>query len=131
LAQAAGFSLVHAFGHKPFAIGSSFVPIGYLLCIVKDEKTMVTVLVFGLTLRDMVGETEFKFEVSEPTTVRKLIESNQDRMGPLLQFLLNREVMIAVNKKVSAEDTVVKDGDIVKLSHQSRMSYDGTRDIPV
>jgi sulfur-carrier protein len=105
--------------------------IGYLLCIVKDEKTMVTVLVFGLTLRDAVGETEFELEVSEPTTVRKLIESNQDRMGPLLQFLLNREVMIAVNKKVSAEDTVVKDGDIVKLSHQSRTSYDGTRDIPI
>ena len=92
---------------------------------------MVKVLVFGLTLRDAVGETEFELEVSEPTTVRKLIESYQDRMGPLLQFLLNREVMIAVNKKVSAEDTVVKDGDIVKLSHQSRTSYDGTRDIPV
>ena len=80
---------------------------------------MVTILVFGLTLRDAVGETEFECEVSEPTTVRKLIESNQDRMGPLLQFLLNRELMIAVNKKVSAEDTMVKDGDIVKLSHQS------------
>ena len=92
---------------------------------------MVTVLVFGLTLRDAVGETEFEIEVSEPTTVRKLIESNQDRMGPLVQFLLNREVMIAVNKKVSAEDTVIKDGDIVKLSHQSRTSYDGTRDIPI
>ena len=92
---------------------------------------MVTVLVFGLTLRDAVGETEFEFEVSESTTVRKLIESNQDRMGPLVQFLTNREVMIAVNKKVSAEDSVVKDGDIVKLSHQSRTSYDGTRDIPV
>jgi molybdopterin synthase sulfur carrier subunit len=92
---------------------------------------MVTVLVFGLTLRDAVGETEFEFEVSEPTTVRNLIESNQDRMGPLVQFLLNREVMIAVNKKVSAEDTVVKDGDIVKLSHQSRVSYDGTRVIPI
>jgi molybdopterin synthase sulfur carrier subunit len=92
---------------------------------------MVTVLVFGLTLRDSVGETELKLEVSEPTTVRKLIESHQDRMGPLLQFLKNREVMITVNKKVSAEDTVVKDGDIVKLSHQSRVSYDGTRDIPI
>ena len=90
---------------------------------------MVTVLVFGLTLRDAVGETEFKLEVPEPTTVRKLIESNQDRLGPLLQFLANREVMITVNKKVSADDTVVKDGDIVKLSHQSRMSYDGTRDV--
>jgi sulfur-carrier protein len=92
---------------------------------------MITVLVFGLTLRDAVGETEFECAASEPTTVRKLIESNQDRMGPLLQFLLNRELMIAVNKKVSGEDTVIKDGDIVKLSHQSRTSYDGTRDIPV
>ena len=92
---------------------------------------MVTVLVFGLTLRDAVGGTEFECDVLEPTTVRKLIESNQDRMGPLLQFLLNREVMITVNKKVSAEDTVVRDGDIVKLSHQSRTSYDGTRDIPI
>ena len=25
----------------------------------------------------------------------------------------------------------IKDGDIVKLSHQSRVSYDGTRDIPI
>src|SRR5207247_7927042 len=99
--------------------------------LTRDEDQMVTVLVFGLTLRDAVGESEFELEVSEPTTVRKLIESNQDRMGPLVQFLANREVMIAVNKKVSAEDTVVKDGDIVKLSHQSRMSYDGTRDIPI
>lgn len=92
---------------------------------------MVTVLVFGLTLRDAVGDTEFELEVSELTTVRELIESNQDRMGPLVQFLANREVMITVNKKVSAEDTVVRDGDIVKLSHQSRMTYDGTRDIPI
>ena len=92
---------------------------------------MVKVLIFGLTLRDSVGETEFELEVSEPTTVRKLIESNQDRMGPLLQFLTNREVMITVNKKVSADDTVIKNGDTVKLSHQSRTSYDGTRDIPI
>lgn len=92
---------------------------------------MVRVLVFGLTLRDAVGETEFELEIPGPTTVRKLIESNQDRMGPLVQFLVNRELMITVNKKVSAEDTVVRDGDIVKLSHQSRTSYDGTRDIPI
>jgi molybdopterin synthase sulfur carrier subunit len=38
--------------------------------------------------------------------------------------------LIAVNKKVSGEDTVVKDGDTVKLTHQSRVSYDGTRDLP-
>ena len=92
---------------------------------------MVTVLVYGLTLRDAVGEAELELEVLGPTTVRKLIEANRDRMGPLLQFLANREVMITVNKKVSADDTMVKDGDTVKLSHQSRVSYDGTRDIPI
>jgi molybdopterin synthase sulfur carrier subunit len=119
-----------------------FVYLVHLVCFVQPNKrdkpnkpnnevSMVTVLVFGLTLRDAVGEAEFELAISEPTTVRKLIESNQDRMGPLMQFLANREVMIAVNKKVSAEDTVVKDGDIVKLSHQSRVSYDGTRDIPI
>ena len=92
---------------------------------------MVTVLVFGLTLRDAVGESEFELGLSGPTTVRKLLELNRDRLGGLLQFLIKGEVMITVNKKVSGEDTVVKDGDIVKLSHQSRASYDGTRDIPV
>jgi sulfur-carrier protein len=92
---------------------------------------MVTMQVFGLTLRDAVGETEFEFEVSGQTTVRKLIELNQDRTGSLMQFLASRELMIMVNKKVSAEDTVIKDGDTVKLSHQSRTSYDGTRDIPI
>ena len=92
---------------------------------------MVTVQVFGLTLRDALDGIEFEFEVMEPTTVRKFIESNQDRLGPLLEFLVNREVMIAVNKKISADDTMVKDGDIVKFSHQSRLSYDGRRDIPV
>ncbi len=92
---------------------------------------MVTVLVFGLTLRNAVGESELELELSEPTTVRKLLESNRDRLGGLLQFLMNREIMITVNKKVSGEDTIVKEGDIVKLSHQSRTTYDGTRDIPV
>ena len=92
---------------------------------------MVTVQVFGLTLRDALEETEFEFEIMEPMTVRQLIESNQNHLRPLWQFLVNREVMIAVNKKISADDTVIKDGDIVKLSHQSRVSYDGTRDIPI
>ena len=93
---------------------------------------MVTVLVFGLTLRNAVGDTEFDLVISGPTTVRKLLESNQDRMGPLLQFMANREVMITVNRKVGADDSVVKDGDIVKLSHQSgASSYDGTRHIPI
>lgn len=91
---------------------------------------MVKVLVFGLTLREAVGETELELDVSVPTTVRKLVETNESRLGALLSFILNREVLITVNKKVSTEDSVVKGGDIVKFSYQSRTTYDGTRDIP-
>ena len=91
---------------------------------------MVKVLVFGLTLRNAVGVHEIEVESAGPTTVMKLIEAHLDQLGALLPFMMNREVLITVNKKVSAEDSAVKDGDTVKMSYQSRTSYDGTRDIP-
>jgi molybdopterin synthase sulfur carrier subunit len=42
----------------------------------------------------------------------------------------SREALITINKKIGSEDSPVRDGDVVKLSFQSRTSYDGTRDIP-
>ena len=92
---------------------------------------MVTVLVLGNTLRDAVGENEIEVPLHEPTTVKKLIEGHQEQLGGLLRFIANREALITVNKKIGSEDSPVKDGDIVKFSHQSRTTYDGTRDIPV
>jgi molybdopterin synthase sulfur carrier subunit len=92
---------------------------------------MVKVLVFGLTLRNAVGEHEIEVEAIQPTTVKQLIEAHPKELGALLDFILNREVLITVNKKVSTEDSAVKDGDVVKLSYQSKSSYDGVRDIPV
>ena len=83
---------------------------------------MVTVLIFGLTLRDAVGESELDLELSGATTVKKLVEANQDRLGGLAPYMANREVLITVNKKVSTDDTAVKDGDVVKFSFQSRTS---------
>ncbi|MEY4527652.1 MAG: hypothetical protein RL768_1371 [Nitrospirota bacterium] len=91
---------------------------------------MVTVLVFGKVIQEAVGENEFSIESAAPTTVRKLIEANAESLGPLLRFIDSREALISVNKKVGTQDTVVKDGDTVKVSFQSRMSYDGMRDIP-
>lgn len=91
---------------------------------------MVTVLVFGRVIQDAVGDSEFSIEAAEATTVRKLIEANAETLGALLRFIDSREALISVNKKVGTEDSVVKDGDTVKVSFQSRMSYDGMRDIP-
>ncbi|WP_455245568.1 MoaD/ThiS family protein [Petrachloros mirabilis] len=92
---------------------------------------MVKVLIFGLTLRDLLGECEFEVEPSGVMTVKKLLEAYPEQFGPLGPFMANREVLVAVNKKIGTEESTVKDGDVVKLTHQSRTSHDGVRDIPV
>jgi molybdopterin synthase sulfur carrier subunit len=91
---------------------------------------MVTVLILGNTLRDAVGESEVEVALTEATTVKRLLEANQEQLGGLLRFIASREALITVNKKIGADDSPVKDGDVVKFSFQSRASYDGTRDIP-
>lgn len=91
---------------------------------------MVKVLVFGLTLRNAVGAHEIEIEVGQPTTVKHLIHAHPEQLGALLPFMMQREVLVAVNKKVGSEDSPVKDGDVVKVTHQSKTSYDGVRDIP-
>ena len=91
---------------------------------------MVKVLVFGLTLRQAMGTHEIELDVAETTTIKKMIDAHPDQLGALVPFMHQREVLVAVNKKVGSEDSVVKDGDVVKLTHQSKTSYDGVRDIP-
>jgi molybdopterin synthase sulfur carrier subunit len=91
---------------------------------------MVKVLVFGLTLRHAVGAHEIELDVEGPSTIKKMIDAHPDQLGALVPFMQQREVLVAVNKKVGSEDSVVKDGDVVKLTHQSKTSYDGVRDIP-
>jgi molybdopterin synthase sulfur carrier subunit len=91
---------------------------------------MVSVQIFGQTLRAVVDENEIEVPVTGPTTVKQLIEANQEQLGPLLPFIKNREALITINKKIGSEDSPVRDGDVLKVSFQSRTSYDGTRDIP-
>lgn len=90
----------------------------------------MTILVLGNTLRDAVGESEIEVVLTEPTTVKRMIEANPDQLGGLRRFLVDRETLITVNKRIGSEDSPVKNGDVVKFSFQSRTSYDGTRDIP-
>jgi molybdopterin synthase sulfur carrier subunit len=91
---------------------------------------MVTVLVFGNTLRGVVDNSKVEVGLSGSLTVKQLLEMNRERLGGLLQFITSREVLITVNKKIGTADSSVNDGDVVKFSFQSRASYDGTRDIP-
>jgi len=88
---------------------------------------MVTVLLFGIQLRDAVGDSEILIESAAPTTVRKFIEANQDRLGAVLPYLEKSEVLIMVNKKVGTQDSAVKDGDTIKFTHQFNPVFEGAR----
>jgi molybdopterin synthase sulfur carrier subunit len=86
---------------------------------------MVTVLLFGLTLQQRVGESELRLEVPGPLTVKALLESNPDKLAGALSFMHKGELLVTVNKKVGSLESVVKDGDVVKLTHQTNPTYEG------
>ncbi len=89
---------------------------------------MVTILVFGETLRQAIGESEVQVAVGGPTTVRALlVESQPETLGALAPFLQKGEVLVTVNKKVAVLDSAVKDGDTVKLTHQCHPTFEGAR----
>lgn len=86
---------------------------------------MVTVLLFGLTLQQSVGESELQLDVAGPVTVKVLLESNQAILAGALPFMHKGELLVTVNKKVGSLDSMVKDGDVVKLTHQAHPIFDG------
>ena len=87
---------------------------------------MVKVLVFGQTLLDSVDEPEMEYTLSEPVTVRALLESHQASLKNLLPFLNSSQLMVTVNQKISTLEALVKNGDTVKLTHQFHPDLEGT-----
>ena len=91
---------------------------------------MEKVLILGPTLQERVTETELDLEVEGPVAIKALIEGNAELLDGLAPFVVRGELLVTVNRKVGSLDSVVRDGDVLKISHQSRASYDGTTDIP-
>ena len=90
-----------------------------------ERVRMVTILLFGLTLRESVGESEVQVEVADQMTVKTLLESNQEKLAGALPFMRRSELLVTVNKKVGSLESTVRDGDVVKLTQQSNPQYDG------
>ena len=91
---------------------------------------MVSVQIFGQVLQAVVEESEMEVPVMATTTVKQLVKQHPTQLAGLLPYLASREILITINKKIGSEDSPICDGDVIKLSFQSRVSYDGTRDIP-
>jgi molybdopterin synthase sulfur carrier subunit len=88
---------------------------------------MVKVIIYGVTLRQIVESNEYDLTVDGPTSVRGLLEGHQDQFGGLLPFMSKGELLVTVNRKVGTLDSKVQDGDIVKLTHQFNPTYEGAR----
>lgn len=88
---------------------------------------MVTVRIFGQTLLPCVEDPEMECEVSGPIKVRDLLESHQDKFSGLMEFLRKSELMITVNQKIVTLDSLVKDGDQIKITHQITPELEGAR----
>ncbi len=86
---------------------------------------MVTILMFGHTLREAVGESEIEVEIATPTSVKAILEANQEKLGGALGLANKGEIVVAVNKKVGSLDSIVNDGDTVKLTHQFNPIFEG------
>ncbi|MFO0773386.1 MAG: MoaD/ThiS family protein [Nitrospiraceae bacterium] len=87
---------------------------------------MVTVIVIG-QLQQHMPEPEYPVELTAPTTVKTLLEGHEDLFLPLRPFLSSSQLMVTVNKKIGTLDSVVKDGDTVKLTYSANFSYEGAR----
>lgn len=91
---------------------------------------MVKVLILGVTLQQRMKETELDLDVDGPMAIKALINGNGDLAEALTPFVERGELLVTVNRKVGSIDSLVRDGDVLKIAHQSRASYDGTTDIP-
>ena len=88
---------------------------------------MIRVLLYGVTLRQADDETELTCGLTQLATVKGLIEANGEKLAQALSFAHRGELLVTVNRKIATLDTHVRDGDVIKLTHQSTAAVDGAR----
>ena len=86
---------------------------------------MITVIIYGQTLRQLFEDPQVECEAAEPLKVKALLESHPLLAEKLGLFMKKGELLVTVNRKVGSLDSVVRDGDTVKLTHQFNPVLDG------
>jgi hypothetical protein len=51
-----------------------------------------------------------------PRTSKALLEGQGEKLGPLLPLMHKGELLVTVNRKVATLDSIVRDGDTVKVT---------------
>jgi hypothetical protein len=77
-------------------------------------QEMVTISLMG-QLQTADGERDFACEVPSPMTVRRLIQRQGVQLRHLLQLIREKKVLVTINKKIASDDSLVHDGDAIRL----------------
>jgi molybdopterin converting factor small subunit len=84
---------------------------------------MVTVRLLG-NLSSASGERVLEWNVKEPTPLRQLLDEHQKEIPEVLSLLSQKEpeCMLTVGIRIAMNTTIVKDGDIIKVTpHNSQL----------
>jgi molybdopterin converting factor small subunit len=85
---------------------------------------MVTIVLTG-QLQTADGERDLACEISAPQSVRQLIQRQGIQLRHLLQLLREKKVLVTINKKIASEDSLVQDGDAIRLVGHDGMGGSG------
>ncbi|HXV68297.1 MAG TPA: MoaD/ThiS family protein [Nitrospira sp.] len=85
---------------------------------------MVTITLTG-QLQTADGERELACELATPMSVRQVIQGEGIRLRHLLQLLREKKVLVTINRKIAGEDSLVQDGDAVRLVGHDGMGGSG------
>ena len=85
---------------------------------------MVTIVLTG-QLQTADGERDLACAIGSPLSVRQLIQRQGVQLRHLLQLLREKKVLVTINKKIASEDSLVQDGDAIRLVGHDGMGGSG------
>jgi len=81
----------------------------------KEYSTrMVTIELMG-QLQTADGERDLAVELTSPISVRQVIQRQGIQLRHLLQLIREKKVLVTINKKIASDDSLVHDGDAIRL----------------
>jgi len=85
---------------------------------------MITIVLTG-QLQTADGERDLSCELAAPMSVRQLIQRQGVQLRHLLQLLREKKVLVTINKRIASEDSLVQDGDALRLVGHDGMGGSG------
>jgi len=89
---------------------------------------MITVRLLG-NLAAAGGERVLEWAVKEPVTLKQLFLDHKEEIPQVIKLWGENECMFTVGTRIAAEVTVVKDGDIVKITPNNSQLH--SADFPI